>query len=137
METKQLFQLRPIDWRWFIVSYCFLVLFHLAPSFLIGGSKNSFQELVSFLLWIGIGTPIVCAIIAWWSRGITILEPGLAAALYAFTLLGIVKPILIFGTGFRSVAEQVVLLLSMFVVGCLGAAFGEWLQMRKEKKQVA
>jgi hypothetical protein len=137
MDNKQLFQLRSIDWRWFIVSYCFLVLFHLAPSFLMGGSKNSFVDPFTFLLWIGIGTPIICAIIAWWSRGITILEPGLAVALYTFTLLGTLKPYWLFGRGYRSVAEQVLLLLSMFVVGCLGAAFGEWLQMRKEKKQVA
>ncbi len=136
MENKQLFQLRPIDWQWFIVSYCFLVLFHLLPSFLITGSKNSFVAPIGFLVWLAVGTAAVCAVIAYWSKGITILEPGLASILYAFTVLGISKTQWLFGRGFRSVAEQALLLLSVFVIACCGAVFGEWVQLRKEKKQV-
>ncbi|MCX6132772.1 MAG: hypothetical protein NTU47_03065 [Ignavibacteriales bacterium] len=135
METRQLFRLRPIDWRWIIVSYCFLVLFHLFPSFLITGWTNTYAGPVGFLSWLTIGMTIVCAVIGVWSRGITILEPGVASTLYAFTLIGGLQPQWMFGRGFRSTAWQIVLLLSMFVVGCLGAAFGGWLQMRKEKKR--
>jgi hypothetical protein len=137
MEFKSLMQLRPIDWRWLIVSYCFFVLFHLLPSFLITGSKSAFIEPFAFLAWLGAGTLIMCTVIGIWSKGITILEPGLASVLYAFTLIGGLKPQWLFGRDFRATAWQVVLLLSMFVIGCLGAAFGEWLQMRKEKNKVA
>jgi len=137
MDTKQLFQLRPIDWRWFIASYCFLILFHLLPSFLITGSKNSFTDPLGFLLWLAGGAAIFCAVIGVWSRELTILEPGLASSLYAFTLLGGLKVQWMFGRDFRSTLWQVVFLLSMFVTGCLGAAFGEWLQLRKSRNQAA
>lgn len=133
MEIKELFQLRPIDWRWFIVSYCFLVLFHLLPSFLIAGSTFFVSEPFGFLLWLGAGTAIICAMIAFWSWEVTILEPGLASALYTFMLLGTLKTQWLFGRGFRSVAQQILLLLFVFVVGCLGAALGEWLQMRQKR----
>ena len=133
MESRQLFQLRPIDWQWFIVSYCFLTLFHLLPLFLIAGSTNWFVEPFGFLVWLALGAAIVSAIIAFQSRGITILEPGLASILYTFTLLGTAKTQWLFGHGFRSVAEQALLLLAVFVIGCCGAIVGEWLQIRKEK----
>jgi hypothetical protein len=137
METKELLRLRLIDWRWLLVSYCFLILFHLFPSFLITGWRNTYVGPVGFLSWLTIGTGIVCAVIGVWSRGITILEPGLASILYTFTLVGGLKPQWLFGRDFRSTAWQIVLLLSMFVVGCLGAALGEWLQMRKEKMKLS
>jgi hypothetical protein len=137
MENRQLFRLRPIDWRWFIVSYCFLVLFHLFPSFLISRVSDTVDEPFGFTVWLGAGIVVVCAIIGYWSREITILEPGLASVLYTFTLLGTLKTLWLFGRGYRSVAGQALLLLSMFVVGCLGSALGEWIQMRKERSQAA
>ncbi|HTY38806.1 MAG TPA: hypothetical protein VMH23_16925, partial [Bacteroidota bacterium] len=131
MDLKSLMQLRPFDWRWFIASYCFLILFHLLPSFLVTGSKSAFIEPFSFLSWLGGGSLIVCAVIGIWSKGVTILEPGLATVLYAFTIVGGLKPQWLFGRDFRATAWQIVLLLAMFVIGCIGAAFGEWLQHRK------
>ena len=141
METKELFQLRRIDWRWIIVSYCFLVLFHLFPSFLTADFLFANDEPIALLLWLGIGIGVVCAVIAYQSRKITILEPGLAAVLYAFTIVGQARiPWKYniqwkYNSDFRFVALQILVLMAAFIVGCVGAAFGEWLQMRKERRR--
>ncbi len=131
METKEIFQLRPIDWRWLVVSYCFLVLFHLLPSFLVTDFLFTVDEPLRFLLWLAIGVAVLCAVIAFQSRGITVLEPALAAVFYAFTIVGTARIPWKYNRDFRLVTIYMLVLIGAFVVGCLGAAFGEWLQMRK------
>ena len=145
MDNNQLFRLRPIDWRWFLVSFCFLVIFHLFPAYLMGAAivRLPFSMRSPSLgppIWIGLGVFIVSAYVGFRSRGQTILEPGLASALYTLMLLAhsIISQN-IEGQFDKYLLVQslffVLVLLLAFLVGCAGAASGEWLQLRKEKTQ--
>jgi hypothetical protein len=134
METKEIFQLRPIDWKWLVVSFCFLVLFHLFVSFLATGFLFANDEPLIFLTWLMVGVGVICAVIGFQSKGITVLEPALASIIYALILLSIAKIPWKFDYDIRSVIARFLFLMGVFVVGCFGAAFGEWLQMRKERR---
>jgi hypothetical protein len=140
MNDTRTFRLTKIDWRWLVVTYCFLVLFHLLPSLL---ELSLWQFLLSretwqFALWAGGGIALVSAYVGYRSTGITILEPGIASMLYMATLIPTMSKIRdIHATGYRLVGLLVALHLIAFLVGCFGAAVGEWLQMQREKKQPA
>ena len=148
MNDNRLFQLRPMNWQWLVLTFCFLILFHLFPSFVVvGGARTSMEfflhrEAVVWptLAWMAIGIFAVSYYVGFRSRSATILEPGLAAVFYLATLFltmshsgefDTVRHLIIF------VLWMVLMHLLAFLIGCGGAAFGEWLRMRKEKKQVA
>ena len=140
MNDKRTFRLTKIDWRWLVVTYSFLVLFHLLPSLLASDMWQFFfsKGMWRFVLWAGCGILIVSVYVARRSTGVTILEPGIASMLYMATLIPTVSDTRdIHATGSRLVGLLVALLLIAFLVGCIGAAAGEWLQIRTEKKQAA
>lgn len=140
MNDTRTLRLKNIDWRWLVVTYCFLVLFHLLPSLL---ELSLWQLLLSrviwrFALWAGVGIALVSAYVGYRSIGITILEPGIASMIYMATLILTMSKISdIHATGYRLAGLLVALHLIAFLVGCFGAAAGEWLQMRREKKRAA
>ena len=139
MNHTQTLRLTKIDWRWLVVTYCFLVLFHLLPSLL---ELTLWQFLLSqviwqFALWTGGGIALVSVYVGYRSNGITILEPGIAAMFYMATLIAIMSKIrYIHATGYRLVGLLVALHLIAFLVGCFGAAVGEWLQARREEERL-
>jgi len=139
MNDTRTLRLTKIDWRWLVVTYCFLVLFHLLPSLL---ELTLWQLLLSpgiwrFALWTGGGIALVSAYVGYRSIGVTILEPGIASMLYMATLIPTVSHIrYISASGYRLVGLLVALLLIAFLVGCFGAAAGEWLQARREKERL-
>jgi len=140
MNDTRTFHLTKINWRWQVVTYCFLVLFHLLPSLLASGLEQFFllNGAWRFILWAGGGIVLVSAYVGRRSTGITILEPGIASMLYMATLIPAVSNIrYINASGYRIVGLLVALLLIAFLVGCFGAAAGEWLQARKERRQEA
>lgn len=140
MTDTRTFHLTKIDWRWLIVTYCFLVLFHLLPSLLASDFWQFFilKGIWRFVLWAGCGILIVSVYVARRSAGITILEPGIASMLYMATLIPTMSDTRdIHATGYRLVGLLVALLLIALLVGCFGAAAGEWLQIRREKKRSA
>jgi hypothetical protein len=60
MNDTRTFRLTKIDWRWLVVTYCFLVIFHLLPTLL---DLTLWQFLISlgiwrFILWTGGGREI-------------------------------------------------------------------------------
>lgn len=138
MNDKQTFHLNNIDWRWLVVTYCFLVLFHLLPSLLASGLQEFFLSRGTwrFILWSGGGIALVSAYVGRRSIGITILEPGIASMLYMATLIPTTSNIrAINASGYRLVGLLVALILIALLAGCFGAAVGEWLQVRREKVQ--
>lgn len=145
MDTNQRSRAAKIDWSWLIVTYCFLVIFHLFPLYLIGLPVHVPQSMQGSMLFdpiiLGLGVLFVSAYIGMKSKGITILEPGIASSLYVLTVL--VRRVELSALpdrardiGYLTLWLMLVLLLA-FLLGCGGAAFGEWLQMRKQKKQMA
>jgi hypothetical protein len=139
MNDTQTLRLTKIDWRWLVVTYCFLVLFHLLPSLLASSLQQFFLSNGTwrFILWAGGGIALVSAYVGRRSTGITILEPGIAAMLYMATLIPTASNIHdINATGSRLIGLLVALHLIAFLVGCFGAAAGEWLQVRNEKEHL-
>jgi hypothetical protein len=136
-ETRTL-RLTKIDWRWLAVTYCFLVLFHLLPSLL---ELSLWQLLLSreiwpFALWAGAGIALVSAYAGYRSTGTIILEPGIASMLYMATLISTLSKIPGYlATGYRLIGLLVALHLIAFLVGCFGAAVGNWLKTRRERKE--
>lgn len=138
MSNLRTFHLAKIDWRWLVVTYSFLVLFHLLPSLLASDMWQFFfsKGMWRFVLWAAGGIFLVSAYVGRRSAGITILEPGIASMLYMATLIPTMSKIRdIHATGYRLIGLLVALHLIAFLVGCFGAAAGEWLQIRREKKR--
>jgi hypothetical protein len=138
MNDTQTLRLTKIDWRWLVVTYCFLVLFHLLPPLL---ELTLWEFLHSlgiwrFVVWTGGGIALVSAYVGSRSIGITILEPGIASMLYMATLIHTMSRMReVHATGYRLIGLLVALHLIAFLVGCLGAAAGEWLQVRRARAQ--
>ncbi|MCX6135104.1 MAG: hypothetical protein NTU47_14925 [Ignavibacteriales bacterium] len=96
-QTRSLFSL---DWRWIVAGYCYLILFHLLPTYLMGGSSaflvrphlpgdegagSGLQPWDMGIIWLLAGVLVVAFVVGWKSRGFTILEPAVSGALYALT----------------------------------------------------
>jgi len=128
-----------IDWRWVVVTYCFFVLFVLFPSY-FGDDLAGFFRLQGHW-WTffekGVGVAIVSGYVGFRSKRITIVEPGIASVLYVTSLFFLLPNAWPRAFYYRVITTPwlVAFLILVFLVGCFGAALGEWLQMRKEKKQ--
>ena len=125
-----------INWRWLVVTYCFLILFSLFPTFLAFGTQVFFQPYATqwFTLWAGGTMAVVCGYVGFRSRGITLLEQGIASLLYVLTLIAAFESPWENVKGFSRVEFKIGLLLLAFLIGFGAASVGEWLQMRKERR---
>lgn len=85
-EIKWSLRNTKIDWKWVGIGYCFFVVFHLLPSYLIMGFPFD-RDFAGFGIWLFVGLAIIAFYIGYRSRGITILEPTISAILYDITLL--------------------------------------------------
>ncbi|MBM3298352.1 MAG: hypothetical protein FJY85_00145 [Deltaproteobacteria bacterium] len=137
METGKERRFRMlINWRWLVVTYCFLILFSLFPTFLAFGTEVFFQSYATqwFTLWAGGSMAVVCAFVGARSKGITLLEPGIASMLYVLTLIAAFELPWENVKGFSRVEFKIGLFLLAFLIGFGAAAMGEWMQMRREKR---
>jgi hypothetical protein len=137
MNNASMFRLGSVNWRWLVVTYCFLILFHYFSSFLVSGMNLFFRyPLALIFLWLCGGIVIVCAYVGFWSVGTTIVEPGIASVLYVVSLF-ILLPNVWQGFYFRVIVTPwlAAFLILVFLAGCFGATLGEWLHLRKEKRQ--
>lgn len=127
-----------INWRWLVVTYCFLILFSLFPTFLAFGTQVFFQPYATqwFTLWAGSSMAVVCGYVGVRSRGIILLEPGVASLLYVLTLFAAFVSPWENIKGYGRVEFKIALLVLAFLIGFGAAAVGEWLQLRKEKKDL-
>ncbi len=130
---------KAIDWRWLVVSFCFLVLFHLFPSSLASGLRLFFssRSFDIFLLWGVGGIAVVSGYVGFRSSGRAILEPGIAAVLYILLLRLIVTRTWSFAQFFGPIPFWVAILPIAFGIGCVGAMVGAWLCRRRQKTNVA
>ncbi len=141
MDDRLKFHTPSINWRWLVVTYCFLILFHMFPSFLVSGMNLLRLQpiLVPIYPWLGIGIIAVCTYVGYRSVGTTIVETGIASVLYVITLFFVFPNEWSHGFYYRIIATVWLapFLVLIFLAGLGGAAFGKWLQLRKQQKQPA
>ena len=128
-----------IDWRWLLVSICFLVLFHLFPSSFASGLRLFFavRSIGNFLFWGIGGIAIVSAYIGFRSSGRAILEPGIAAALYIVLLRVVVSRTWSFAEFFGPIPFWISIIPVASAIGCVGAMAGAWFYRRRQKNNSA
>lgn len=138
MQTKTV--VRPFNTQWVLVGYCYFIWFHLLPSVLYVNLLTRFTPgpSVQILIWFIGGIMLLSGYIGFRSRGFTVLEPGVSAVLYMWTVFLIVP----LYTPHTSVSRITLMVLSIsiitFTVAVLGAFIGEYLQalgMRKNRIQ--
>lgn len=128
-----------VSFKWMIASYCFLVLFHLVPMYLIVSPRLAFRgwQLSEIAALVGIGIVGVSVYVALRSQKARILEPAIAAAVYCLTMISFLRvqygaPIYFLQT--RFVASMTVV---AFVLGFASAGITALLRMRQESNKSA
>ncbi|RPI02272.1 MAG: hypothetical protein EHM64_14270 [Ignavibacteriae bacterium] len=79
-------QISKVDWKWVGIGYCFFVVFHLLPTFILNG-LSLHMDMLPLGVELFVGLAIVAFYIGYRSRGVTILEPVISVLLYDITLL--------------------------------------------------
>jgi hypothetical protein len=135
MDTKE----KPryagrINWKWVGVSYCFFVVFHLLPSYLLlEFAREGLGTGLIRSFWILAGLLVIGLYIGHRSRGVTILEPAIAAVLYTLTLFLNAEDTWGKSLTWRSLGILFIFSIIAFLTALCGAWIGELLQARREK----
>jgi hypothetical protein len=130
MEPKASSKIAKIDWRWVGLGVCFFIVMHLLPTYLLFQFRiitTAFSTL--FSVWVFAGMAFVGFFIGWKSKGVTILEAGIASLLYAFILLSAIQvkwegPLVI---------SSLFWFGAVVVIATVSAWFGELVQSMKER----
>jgi hypothetical protein len=147
-QTKGSFSL---DWRWIVAGYCYLILFHLLPTYLMGGISTFFVrplfpdgggtgsgwELMDIAaIWLLGGIAIVAFVVGWKSRGFTVLEPAVSGALYALTTALAFHETASVRVRDRAALAIVFWMLIVVILSAASAWMGEAVQQRALRKKV-
>lgn len=136
MNEHQKLNVIQFNWRWMIVTYCFLVLFHLLPSLLTSHLWPFFfgRGIWRFSWWAWGGMALVGTYVAYRATSMTIIGSGLASMLYMATVVPTISDIRdIPASGARYIGLLVALHLIAFLFGCFGGALGEWIKWRRSE----
>jgi putative effector of murein hydrolase LrgA (UPF0299 family) len=140
-QTNKIFSL---DWRWVVAAYCYLVLFHLFPTYLMNGFSirlawmphgAGLNESTLAILWLLGGVGVVAFVVGWRSKGITILEPLVAGALYGVTMAVGYQTLMSSYARDRKLLAAIFWLLMIIVVSGACAWIGEAYQRRQEARR--
>ncbi len=137
-----------VDWRWIVAGYCYLVLFHLFPTYLLGGITMTVgMRFPSFaigsdldpsdlvMVWLLAGVAIVAFVVGLRSKGFTILEPAAAAMLYAMTITLAFHRILSARVHGRPVLALLFWWLIVIILSVASAWVGEIVQRSRMAKE--
>jgi len=136
------------DWRWFVAAYCYLVLFHLLPTYMFGsamirprfpGEFGGFETATNaaLMVWILGGVAVVAFIVGLRSREFTVLEPAAAGFLYAMTLALAFRSMVSSFVRDRPTLAVVFWSIIILLLSALSAWIGEAVQARRaQAKQV-
>jgi hypothetical protein len=144
METGMRTIRWEFDWRWIVAGYCYLVLFHLLPTYLLGGYihpispgpeslSNYYRGTDPATFWMLFGVVVVSFVVAYRSRGFTVFEPAVAGVLYAFTTAAGFREIFSSNVHGREALVALFWLLIVVILTTTSAWMGEIFQARKEK----
>ena len=138
MSDNRTVNVLQFDWRWLVVTYCFLVLFHLVPSLLLSSLWQFFfgKGIWRIAWWVWGGMALVGTYVGYRSISTTIVGPGLASMLYMTTVILTMSDIRdVHASGSRLIGLLVALHLIAFLVGCFGGGLGGWLQSRRRNNR--
>jgi hypothetical protein len=119
------------QWKWVAITFVLYFVFYLLPMFVASALLNNKLGAIINGAWFFGGIAIVAAVAAYFSKGITIIEPAIASA-----LMVIVLSILFFV--WNPVARVEIGRVSLRMVGVIGIVFslsltGAWLGERIQK----
>ncbi|MGB2867731.1 MAG: hypothetical protein WBD36_04725 [Bacteroidota bacterium] len=133
-----------IDWRWVIAAYCYLVLFHLFPTYLMNGftiriallqSSDVFKESTLAAAWLMGGVGVVAFVVGWRSKGVTILEPLVAGMLYGITMAVGYHALVSSFVRERKLLAAIFWLMIIVIVSSACAWIGEAYQRKQEARR--
>ncbi|MGB2869117.1 MAG: hypothetical protein WBD36_11745 [Bacteroidota bacterium] len=124
--------LQKIDWRWVGVGYCFFVVFHLLPSYLLASfSRVGLEDKGT---WLVTGLAFIAFYVGYRSRGITILEPAISALFYILTLALLFERFWGRSLSWHSAGIVGIWAVSAMVIALVSAWVGELVQSLREQK---
>ncbi len=132
-----------IDWRWVVAGYCYLVLFHLFPTYLMNGfsvrhlfipPEGTINEASLATIWLMGGVGVVAFIVGWKSRGMTILEPAFSGTLYGITMAAGYRTLITSFVHDRPLLTLIFWILMVMITSATCAWIGEAVQSRQLAK---
>lgn len=127
--------------QWVLVGYCYFVWFNLFPVVIYQDFLSRFVSHPSLghLLWFMGGIAVLSGYIGFRSRGFTLLEPGISAVLYVWTIVIMIS----FSMPRTPMLKIALMVISSsiiaFAVALIGALVGEYVQalgMRKAESRI-
>jgi|SRR5579862_180238 len=107
MNNEHHITLKSLNWEWVGVGFCFFVVFHLLPTYILGMMTEHSVVVSSderLVIWLFFGLGIISGYIGYKSKQVSFIEPALSAAGY-ITVLGFVLP-RIFSVGWFSKTQM-------------------------------
>jgi len=137
MENITIPQLMYIPrWRWIVTAFCFFVLFHLLPIFLLSDISIGFMRLMFwsgplFLLFI-----LTCISVYLSYRAVSFIfyEPAIAAVLYILTLHLLFPTYLAVPVYLQNLFFFIECSIVGFVFTLGGAGIGYWFRTKRSEK---
>jgi hypothetical protein len=120
------------DWRWLGIGFCFLVVFHLLPSYLIG--VLAVRNELMIYLWLFLGCSLVSGYIGFRTQGESLVESALASSLYLM-FLGYALPRLLNNNEEFSFVMIMIVLACVFVISAMSAYVGNILNKKWQAKK--
>ncbi|MBI3195256.1 MAG: hypothetical protein HYZ34_12450 [Ignavibacteriae bacterium] len=117
------------DWRWLGIGFCFLVVFHLLPSFLIGVLTVR-NELMMYL-WLFSGFSLVSGYIGYRTQGESLLESAFASTIYLM-LLSYALPGILKTKGEITVVFVLIGIACVFVISAMSVYVGNVLRRKQQ-----
>lgn len=137
MTTPTIQPIKKIDWRWVGISYCFFVVFHLLPSYLMFfvSPLLAGRDMTAKGGWLFLGLALVGYSIGYRSKGVTILEPALSSIAYLFTLSLLFERFWGRSININTLGLILIWAAVGFVIAFVSAWIGEIIQARREAKK--
>jgi hypothetical protein len=129
---------KKFQWKWVGITFVLYLMFYLLPMFAATALLNNNLATIFDGVWLFGGISIVAAVAAYFSKGITIIEPAIAGAcmvIVLFIVLFVWSPVARVEIGHITLGMLGVIAI-VFVLSVLGAWLGEQLQKLRKLKSV-
>ncbi|HTX17195.1 MAG TPA: hypothetical protein VMG34_00940 [Bacteroidota bacterium] len=126
-----------VDWRWVGVGTCFFIVMHLLPTYILFELRvitTLFGAI--FSVWVFAGMAFISFFIGWKSKGVTIIEAGLAAFIYGIVLMLAINQEWGVGPVFPLVIKPLGWFFAVVVIATVSAWFGELVQSIKAQGKI-